>query len=89
MKLEDLHLETRYPAILRNLDNQPLASGEVLFYREKSEGLFFLVDLKGLRNFPMSKAILEMPQHDLKLEVLNVAICPDIVPPHIHFDLAQ
>ena len=90
MKLESLHADIRYPAILLDKDDQHLATGEVQIDTFQARGVFSCSEHESaaiLSQLPIDEANVEILQSDLRLKAYHLkSFSSQTV---FHFDLSQ
>jgi len=87
MQTGNLNPQIRYPATLRDADNQILSNGEVLIDTSQASGYFWPENKAILNTLPVHKAIIEMHQPDLILEIYFLRPCAFQL--YLHFDLVK
>jgi hypothetical protein len=83
MKLEALHSNVRYVAILRDMDSRLLANGEARIYISEARGFFWPRDAAIIHTILVREAMIEIPKLDLILKVYQLKACES----KSHFDL--
>jgi hypothetical protein len=87
MKLEGLHSNIRYSAILRDTDGLLLANGEARIYILEARGFFWPRDAAIIQTILVREAMIEIPKLDLILKVYHLNACES--KSHFHLGLSQ